>query len=270
MQRETRIAVVVCSALLGIFLVVQKVLAAPPVLAQIWARDDLVLVAPEDDAPCRGDNPPALIWGACVLRKFAQEIGAGPYDKLPALADNLRGVILEVAPERIYGFGHGNSNGWTCEKCELFFHSSGLNLDLTNNRYVHLLSCLTAQTLGHKIIEAEAKAYFGYYEEFWLLCKVAPCSGRFVEAVVYGDLEIERELARGQEDLEAIYNRSVERFNEEISYWQEHWDEESCNGVGISEWEAQQLINVLIHDRDALRAYAVGEEYPAIPEPPSF
>jgi len=270
LRTETRIGIGVCAALLATFLLVRKLLAAPPAIAQIWATDDLVLAAPEDDAPCRGDNPPALIWGACVLRKFAQEIGASPYDTLPALADNLRSVILEVAPQRIYGFGHGNPNGYSCEKCELFFHSSGLNLDLVNNRYVHLLSCLCSQVLGHKIVEAGARAFFGYYEEFWLLGKVAPCSGRFVEAVVYGDLEIERELARGQEDLEAIYNRSIERFNEEISYWQEHWDEENCNGVGISEWEAQQLINVIIHDRNALRAYAVGQEYPPIPELPSI
>lgn len=222
---------------------------------------ELVIGIPEDDSPCA--DPPALIWGAVVLKKFASQIGAASLP-LTALPENLRTVILEQNPRRLYLFGHGSSGIHTCERCQWFLTTGGLNLDLMAGRYVHLLSCLTAQWLGHTIIEAGAIAYFGYFEDFMLMGWGSLKSGRLFEAPFYGDIEIEALLGAGQTDLGVIYTRAIERFNEEIAYWEEHWAEESYDGIPVDEYLAQQLITVLIHDRDALRCYYPGGEHPQV------
>lgn len=236
----------------------------PPPPAQICVLPgELVMGIPEDDSPCAED--PALIWGAVVLKRFASEIEAASLE-LYALPENLRTVILEQNPLRLYLFGHGAYTLYTCERCEPFLHSEGLNLELAAGRCVHLLSCLTAQDLGHKIIEGGATAFFGYFEDFYLYGhKAGPGSGRFVEAVLYGDMEIEALLLGQETNLETVYNGAIQRFTEEITYWEEHWAEESCDGIPITEVEAQMLINALIHDRDALRCYYPGGEYPEEP-----
>jgi hypothetical protein len=228
----------------------------PPPPRQIrLLADQLLIGIPEDDSPC--SDEPVLIWGAAPLQKFADEIGASAIETT-ALPENLRSAIVEQNPLQLYMFGHGLEWVYTCEKCQRFFTDplhTGLNLDLVKDRYVQLLSCLTAQTLGPEIVKAGAKGCFGYNEPFELVLKVAPGSGRFVEAAVYGDIEIERALLEGERDLKNIYDRAIARYNNEIDYWGKHWAEESCDGALISEWEAQMLINVLIHNRDALRYY---------------
>jgi hypothetical protein len=196
-----------------------------------------------------------LIWGDPVLKQFAQGIGATAL-KEEALPEILRAAILEQGPEILYLFGHGNTTVYTCQRCLYFFLSSGANLDLVANKYVHLLSCLTAQDLGNKIIQAGAKGYFGYWDEFVTVAKARPGSGRFVNATFLCDIEIEIALQEGPRDLKVIYDRAVARYNAEIAYWQENWSRERCDGARIQEYEAQTLIAILIHDRDALRYYA--------------
>jgi hypothetical protein len=216
----------------------------------------------EDDSPCADE--PVLIWGAAPLQKFANEIGASAIETT-ALPENLRSAILQENPPRLYIFGHGGEWVQTVEQCKYFLTDplhNGLNLDLVKDRYCHSLACLTAVTLGPEIIKAGAKGYFGYYEEFELVLKVAPGSGRFVEAPVCGDIEIERALLEGERDLKTIYDRAIARYNEEIAYWGEHWAEESCDGVRISEYEAGMLISVILHNKSALRCYFPGGQYP--------
>jgi len=232
----------------------------PPPPRQIrFLSKQLLMGIPEDDSPCADE--PVLIWGAAPLQKFANEVGASAIEA-DALPENLRSAILQEIPQQLYLFGHGQTWVYTSEKCKYFFTDpvhNGLNLDLVKDRYCHLLSCLTAQTLGPEIIKAGAKGYFGYYEPFELVLKVAPGSGRFVDAPVCGDIEIATALLQGERDLKTIYNRGVARYNEEIDYWGKHWAEESCDGVRIAEQEAQMLISVLIHNRDALRYYPVAQ-----------
>lgn len=233
------------------FLLPRKAEAAAP-QEICFLPQTLVMAIPEDDSPC--SEEPTLIWGAAVLKQFASGIKAAVLEE-EAIPENIRNTILEQTPEVLYLYGHGGSAVYTCQRCLIFFLSQGFNLDLVNNRYVHLLSCLTAQDLGNKIIEAGAKGYFGYWDEFFCIAKAKPGSGRFVEAPFYGDIEIEVALLMGERDLKAIYDRSVARYNSEIAYWQEHWMEESCDGSRISEYEAQMLITLLVHNRDALRYY---------------
>lgn len=257
MKQEEKIGLYIGGGLIvttiAILLLRGKAQAAPP--AEIcFLPQSLVMAIPEDDSPCTDD--PTLIWGAAVLKEFASGIKATTLEE-EAIPDNLRNTIVEQSPEILYLYGHGNTTVYTCQKCLIFFLSGGLNLDLVSGKYVHLLSCLTAQDLGTKIIDAGAKGYFGYWDEFLCVAKARPGSGRFVEAPFYGDIEIEVALLEGQRTLKTIYDRSVARHNNEIDYWQHNWSGESCDGARISEYEAQMLITVIIHNRDTLRYYPV-------------
>jgi hypothetical protein len=95
--------------------------------------------------------------------------------------------------------------------------------------------------------------FFGYCEPRMLVLKDKPVPRRFVEAPFYADMEIERALLAGESDVPALYRKAIGRYNEEIEYWQWHWDEESCDGAPVTEAEAELLITTLIHNRDALR-----------------
>lgn len=271
MNKESRIALYSLGGLAAIGLIL--VLRTKPVEAkgaQIFVTPEtLVMAIPEDDSPCN-ENGGALLWGAVPLRKFAGELGVTPVDML-ALPDELRNSILQHNPERLYLFGHGWHWLYTAERCEVVINAqTGLNMDLVPGRIVHLLSCLTARELGYATIEEGAKAYFGYFESYWLVGKVRPGAGRFCEAALYGDMEIEVLLHEGIRDLKELYDGAVQRFNDEITYWEENWQDESVNGVAITENDAQMLIDVLIINRDALRCYfPVTEEYPQVGEYPA-
>ena len=103
------------------------------------------------------------------------------------------------------------------------------------------------------LAEEPLTSFFGYCEPFWLILKDKATSGRFVEAPFYAHIQIERALLAGERDPPALYRKAIGRYNEEIEYWQWHWHEESCDGAPVTDAEAQMLILVLIHNRDALR-----------------
>lgn len=258
MKKAARLALYGLGAVgtaLGVsFLLIKRAAAEPPTPRQIrLVPCSVVMGIPEDDSPCSED--PTLIWGAAVLQAFADSIGAA-YIETEARPDILRQAIQSQNPGIIYLFGHGNPTVYTCEDCLVFLVSNGLNLDLVAGKYVHLLSCNTAQDLGYKIMGAGAEGYFGYYETFLCMTKVRPGSGRYVNATFTCDLEIEKALLTGETSLQTIYDRAVARLNSEIEYWQENWSKESCDGVRIVEAEAQMLISCLIHNREALRYYS--------------
>jgi hypothetical protein len=233
-----------------VFLAIRKVQAAS--LRQIRYTSQVLMGMPEDDSPCADE--PVLIWGDAPLQAYADTLGAEVLEQA-ATAENLRSAILDKHPSMIYLFGHGNVSVYTCQACERFFLSGGLNLDLVAGRYVHLLSCETGYDLGKKIVAAGAVGYFGYKDTFLCLTKETPGSGRFVTAPFLCDIEIQKALVEGQTDLKAIYDRAIARINTEIVYWQNHWAQESCNGSRIYEAEAQMLITALTHNRDCLVYY---------------
>ena len=211
----------------------------------------LVIAIPQDDSPCA--STPVLIWIAPSIAKFASQIAAADLE-LTADPENIRGAVLDLTPQILFLSGHGNASVYTCQRCEPFFASSGLNLDLVSGKYVHLLSCLTAQDLGHKIIEQGALVFFGYSEEFWAVIKGTPGCGRYVDAPFCGDIEIETAFHEGDTNAKVIYYRAIARIDAEIDYWGEHWDEEEADGP-IDSVDAQILISILIHNKNALTYY---------------
>jgi hypothetical protein len=224
--------------------------AAP--LPQLYGQPGkLVIAIPQDDSPC--SSTPVLIWIAPVVSKFATSIGAMDLDA-EADPQNIRAAVIQFAPQNLFFSGHGNPSVYTCQRCEPFFTTMGLNLDLVVGRCVHLLSCLTGQNLGPQIVAQGARMFFGYREEFWAIIKGRPGCGRFVDAPFYGDIEIETVLYGGETNALTIYARAIARIDAEIDYWSNYWMDEEADGR-ISDVDAQLLISILIHNKNALVYY---------------
>ena len=218
----------------------------------------IVIIAPLTD------KADVYKWIACNLVKLEQELkDKGEETTLiygsDATATNSRNIIIEENPVRILSAGHGHSSVHTVENQEPFFDTAGLNLDLVENRTIHLLSCLCAQgpgNLGQKIQEEGAKVFFGYSDTFMLtVWDKEPCSWRFLTGCFAGDLEVERKLTDGVTDYKEVYNHAIGRYNEEIKYWEEHYDEEMCNSSKVSAEMAEMLITCLVHDKNALATF---------------
>ena len=168
--------------------------------------------------------------------------------------------------ERIYGLGHGSATTFTVTE-EAPFISTVKNLDLVENRVVHLLSCLTALELGYAIAET-AIAYFGYKRSFWLPIETLsdPCSCRFLTAVFAGDVQLEHSIYY-KRDYETCISNAIQTWNDEIAYWEEHYDEESIpltagGETSITEEMAEVLIDFMISNRDALTLYTEETSHP--------
>ncbi|MCK4814529.1 hypothetical protein KA005_02065, partial [bacterium] len=225
-------------------------------------NNKIIIIAPMADGQISERN--VYPWASCRLVEFGSELTNKGEDvtliygseATPVIS---RAIVLERNPNRIYSFGHGWPKGHTVEKSEPFLTTGGLNLDLVENRTVHLLSCLCAQgpgSLGQKIQEEGAKVFFGYSDTFILTVWKEPCSCRFLTGCFEGDLEIERALTDSENNnYNAVYNQAIAKFNNEIAYWEEHYNDEMCNSSGVSAEMAEMLIDCLVHDRDALVAF---------------
>jgi len=166
-----------------------------------------------------------------------------------ATPEYLRDYILNHPEiEHIYGLGHGSKDTYTVVDGEPFL-STTLNLNLVKDRVISLLSCLTAKELGPAIVRAGAIAYFGYSEPVITAVVPTPCGSRFAVAPIVGDIEKEKSL-HAKKDYEECYNDAISKWNEEIEYWREHYDEETYDGTPVSEELAGELINTIIHNRD--------------------
>jgi len=198
-------------------------------------------------------NDEALPYFECAPKEVYEYLSGEGEDVTiiedEATPDYLRDYIVNHPEiERVYGLGHGSKDTYTVVDGEPFL-STNLNLDLVKDRVISLLSCLTAKELGPTIVRAGAIAYFGYSEPVITCAVPTPCGSRFAVAPLVGDIEKEKSL-HAKKDYKECYDDAISKWNEEIEYWREHYDEETYDGTPVSEELAGELINTIIHNRD--------------------
>lgn len=66
------------------------------------------------------------------------------------------------------GIGHGSSTVYTGNSGSYLWQVGGYDASEPSGKVIHLLSCLTAQTLGPDLVTNGAKAYFGYHPSFYI------------------------------------------------------------------------------------------------------
>jgi hypothetical protein len=147
-------------------------------------------------------------------------------------------ALSQNAVTHITGCGHGSPTVYTgYGQATVFSTSNTALLQKLAGKYIHVLSCLTAQQLGPAMISNGAAGYAGYYPSFYFTWK---STARFFDA----DAEMDRAFAEGQTPKQA-YQRTINYFN---------------NIMEILQKEEPDAVRYLVIDRDGLRCFPAREE----------
>jgi len=113
-----------------------------------------------------------------------------------------------------------------------------------SGRIVYLLSCLTANGLGYKIIENGAIAYAGYNISWTWVSEGEPTGDPYEDKYAHGYWESANELWMAFIDGDDFYTavqKCMYKYNQWIDYWYNSGDP-----------DAAQVMMWLVHDRDGL------------------
>jgi len=153
-------------------------------------------------------------------------------------ATKVEDAINNNAVTHITGCGHGSPTVYTGYGQATVFSSSNTTLlKKLAGKYIHVLSCLTAQQLGPDMIANGAAGYAGYYPSFYFTWK---STARFFDA----DAEMDRAFAEGLTPKQA-YQRTIDKFNAIMAILQQ---------------EEPSAVQYIITDRDGLRCVPGREE----------
>jgi hypothetical protein len=187
-------------------------------------------------------------YGLLHVVQYAQSKGLWTITDLSAeqaVKETIYPKIDETDPFGYMGFGHGSSCRYTgdteqdifeCEECSKL-----------SGRIVYLLSCLTANGLGYKIIENGATAYAGYNISWtWVSEGEPPTGDPYEDKYAYGYWESANELWMALIDGDDFYTavqKCLDKYDQWIDYWYQSDDP-----------DAAQVMMWLVHDRDGLVA----------------
>lgn len=139
-------------------------------------------------------------------------------------------AVNENDPSAFYGCGHGNTGVFTVECTQRYIDTACLRCDMWKDRYVHLLSCYTAVSLGPHLINRGAKSYTGYRVAFvygvyrsgspWPPPCTPPDDNRDFYTFIDSDTEHLRGILAGKTVGEAN-KMAIDKFNEYIKKYTE-------------------------------------------------
>ncbi len=129
--------------------------------------------------------------------------------------------------------GHGNGTTTSLECTAFLMNTESPELNLLKDKVISLVSCLTAQQLGPAIIDAGAKAYVGYKEEFWFFIGDAAGTTRAVQSPFLAAFQFEASLLQGKSVTDAR-NEQLAKFDEEITYWTSGDGKNDVNSMELS------------------------------------
>lgn len=155
-------------------------------------------------------------------------------------------AIDNTDPFGFYGFGHGNDCEFTGDLEEDIFTCA--ECDKLNGKLVYLLSCLTANGLGPKIMENGAIGYAGFDISWTWLSRSGTDGDPYEDPYAICFWESANEfwmaLLDGLDFHEAA-QKSIDKYNEWIDYWFYENPEDPAS---------QDCMMWLAYDRDGLVA----------------
>lgn len=155
-------------------------------------------------------------------------------------------ALNDTDPLSFYGFGHGLDCRYTGDLEQDIFSCD--DCSILSERVVYLLSCLTANGLGPKIIENGALAYAGFNISWTWLSQTGTDGDPYDDRYAFGFWESANELWMALldgYDFQESVQKSIDRYDAWIDYWFYEEPEDP---------ESQNCIMWLIHDRDGLVA----------------
>ena len=188
-------------------------------------------------------------WALYHVVQYAQSKGKWDITDLEGTQAELTPVhnaLDTQTPLGLYGFGHGGPSVYTGNSENVIF-STTTGTNKLNNKIIYLLSCLTAQQLGLKIVQDGGKSYAGFMQEWnWLIegsTDDDPYYDKYGKCFFESANQLWVAMIDGASFQEAI-NASMAKYNEWIDYWYDSGDPNTPMVVGN-----------LAHDRDILMAY---------------
>jgi hypothetical protein len=152
-------------------------------------------------------------------------------------------ALMSENPLFVNGFGHGSETTYTGDSETMIFDVN--NCTILKGRIVYLLSCLTANLLGPKIIEIGAVAYGGFNISWgWYVADITqdPYNDYLAESFYRSSNEFPIALLQG-ETVGRAQERSIAEYNRWINIW------ETKRG---NDQYAASVISQLLADRDGL------------------
>jgi len=153
--------------------------------------------------------------------------------------------------------GHGNETTTSLECTAVLVNTESPELDLLKDKVVSLVSCLTAQQLGPAIIDAGAKAYVGYKEEFWFFIGDAAGTTRAVQSPFLSAFQFEASLLQGKSVRDAR-NEQLAKFDEEITYWTSGDGKNDVNSMELSRIQELNKSNCVFLGEGSITPSPVG------------
>lgn len=210
-------------------------------MAQMVNPGNMLIVRPHDCHYC-GNGYFALLH----VVEYANSKGIWQVTDLEGTQAEQQPVfdaLSQYDPLGFYGFGHGSSTRYTGNSEADIFNTT-MDLSPLSQRIIYLMSCLTAAQLGQKIIDAGAKSYAGFMQEWtWMVEGSAdddPYSDKYGKCFFESANQLWVSMIDGATFQQAI-DSSIAKYNEWINYWFTTGDPNTSSLVG---W--------LAHDRDIL------------------
>jgi len=188
----------------------------------------------------RSDWETATHWGAeWFKRNVVEPAKQNGFDVIDLHAEKatkteVMRAIREKNPRYVAGIGHGNKHLFTGQNGKtIFIIDDKDTCEASENRIIHLLSCITAVELGPYMVDCGADAYLGYNDVFGFKIDENDFPNKYATPFFDSDTAIDRAFFAGKTAKQA-YQDAIDRFN----YWLEHAPE-VCKPL-------------LLHDRNAL------------------
>ena len=173
---------------------------------------------------------------------------------------------LQQSDADVLAFGHGWKDLITANNCLVWLDTSLLDslASIVINRAFVFVSCLTGLVLGQELIRKGARAFFGFADNAISPADKKAGYCRYFYAPFIGIIEAAIAIQNGA-SVEEAARRALQRWDEEIAYWQNSYKNEKIvfedgSEREVTASEAQLLISCLEWNKEVFVAYPVGLE----------
>jgi len=167
---------------------------------------------------------------------------------------------LANSKANVLAMGHGYDTLITANNCKIWLREEEIPEWVKGRAFV-FVACLTGKSLGKKLVEKGAKFYAGLREVGVLVGLKNPGYCRYHYCQMIGLIEAAVSYDLGH-SIDKIAERVEKRWENEIDYWANFYDEEkivSADGVEsqVTAEMAQALMTVLMWNKNATVIYPV-------------
>ena len=157
------------------------------------------------------------VWTKRLIKKHNQRTKIIPLEKDQATRKRFCGTIEKLHPDLVLVNGHGNYDIVCGHNGEVLLDLE--NVNLLSGMKIHAMSCRSAKILGKKAVDAGARCYVGYVENWTLMMRSGmlsnPLQDSTAELFMRPAFKVQEALINGKSASVAVqvgireYKRSI-------------------------------------------------------------